>query len=389
MRKTGHPLFTTADGATIADVSLTVTGEVAGPEPVVVRDGNRVTAIEAHGHSWGSAFAMPAGKYGFVQRLAELYGVTLTNGSVAGALIAGANADGSLAKLLQDANFQPDLVAGPYQSWGGLKLFCGGSNDLATYGDTAASRALVERALELTFSWMRAARVIGAGAASITYSPERAAAADTTLSFGAGYDYVASTGDYIQHALDANYNGEAISVLVPHVGASAITGTWTLTDDPAGAATVVATYDAQPYDATLKATPSAATLGFRVPAGTLAAGAHTLRLTASELPGDGTAYLTHTALVVEGDAPLVVPLFPTHPSDDTYDAAFAWANARIRAVAENFSNVLLVDLATVVPDALDWADNAHPSTQGHAKIASAVFEALSALLTVDVMGRMT
>ena len=364
-----------------------------------------VTSVQAHGHSWFAGFGNTDAKYDIPNRIAGLLGgVTLDNIGQSGASWAELRANGGVAKILQTAALIPDLTTGPYMSKGGLKLVVAPSNDGTIHGQGAAASAMVESAFTAGLAAMLAARYITANDASITTGGGLpGGAGDSTLCMGTGYLFASGNGQWVELGLDDKYDGEPVALLFPHFAGFTTTGSWTVALDPAGANTLLGTYDGAAHDGALKASAKDGTLAFLIPGGTINPGAHRVRLTSSNITG-GT-FATFTGAIVVGNAPCVIVGYPRRNPDaiiaggTAADTLFQWGNARATAVAANFPSAVIVDTnAALSPgfgtgqaaaDELYWFDNAHPNNLGDARIVAAVLDVLPDILTSDVLGLMS
>lgn len=356
----------------------------------------RITSLEVHGHSWVAGFALKATKYNWINRLAKAYGVTATNTGQSGGMAVGTYAQGGPAKVLRD-QLATDLTTGPYMSVGGLKILLTDFNDATTFG-TSSNNGLVENGMTLQASRLLAARVMNAQSpdAAITYSAGWGGAADTTVSSGTGFSYALANGETVTIALDSAYNGEAVTVYAP-INASDCSGTLTLRLNPSGANTLLGTLNLATYNTPLKAASQQSTVCLRIPAGTIPAGAQTLRLTTSGLTGSN--YATFGGVIIEGTAPLLLPLMPQRPSSASTTATLAWCNERIKAVGSLFPNVAYADFAAALSpnygtasetaDERYWLDPNHANELGQGRMYAAALKALGPLLTPDVVGAMS
>lgn len=376
------------DGMLVAVDNETVSGDVTGASPIAVPNGSAVTSVEAAGDSWPAAFGSATpGTYGYVARLAKLLGgVTASNLGQSGAGAAGLASEGGVAKILQTAATIPAPTAGPYFSKGGLKIAQVGYNDQTYLGSTGtAASAVTENCLTAFYSALKAARHLKVDDATVVASGALGAG-DSTLVMGTGYYYMSTNGQYVQYATDAAYNGDAQTILIPHFAAFATTGTLEFRANPAGANTLLGTYSGAANDGALKApvTDRNATCCFRIPRGTLAPGVNTIRMTASGLTGSN--FCTWGGTIIEGKAPLLLPLYKAR--DSSLDTQIAWANARIRAAAALFDNTSVVSLDAHLNESRLFADVSHPNDLGNARIAGALLAALPGLLTQENTGEM-
>lgn len=351
--------------------------------------GITITSAELAGHSWVAGFGVTNAKYNWPDRLAKLCGgVTATKVALSGAVAASPAATGGVGQQLQSASLATDLTAGPYMTPGGLKVVMHGFNDFNQYFDAANTRPLIEASLRALYSRMLAARVIlalEAGPAinqTLTYGTSWGPFPDTTVSAGLGFSFSSTNGATIDIPLDAKYNGEAVTVLLPVNGAGA---SFTCTAS-VGGVTKGSFSTSSAAAAIVAAGVAGAVQCLRLPAGTLAAGAQTLRLTYTSL----STYCTFGGLMIEGSAPLLLPLFPRRPGVSVSvagtSAVAVYGNARTLAASAGFPTAVQVDLepamcpnygsARELDDDRYWFDSTHPNNLGCARITSLLLEAV-------------
>jgi hypothetical protein len=360
--------------------------------PIPTGTSAAITSLEAYGHSWVAAYGTTAAKYGMVARLAKLLHCTTTSVALTGGYVAGITSGNAVGALLQSSTVATDLTAGPYLTPGGLKVCMNGYNDYAAYAAYANSSTLVENALALAFSRLLAARVINAASAAtvlntaggLTYSSGWASVAvvDSAPACGPGVAYHTVNGNYVEFTTDAAYNGEAITAQTAIGPGAAFV---TLSVD----GVTMATVDGNALQAVLaSAGVAGAATGIRLPAGTVAAGAHTIRVTFTAI--NAAAYFG--GFIIEGSAPLLVPSYPDRPGvtpGTGQSLAARWSNARNKAALASFPSGVYVDLAPAMcpnygtaNEATDnryWYDGGHPNNLGYARVTEALLQAARAI----------
>lgn len=352
-----------------------------------------VSSIQGAGHSWFAGFGATDPDNALLTFLGGLLDATVANTAQSGAMYAATAADGGVAKILQSAVHAPPLTAGPYFGAGGLKILTPPLNEKTLYGDSAAIRALVENCLTCAMAAVRAARIIGHDAVGLSYSGVGADFADTTVSYGTGYHYWtdgAFTG-YVDVPLDAAYNGEPLTVLVPMAGAGTVNGRVRVYADPAGANTLLGTYDPASNDTVRRAASRDVTTCLRIPDGADPA-TSVIRVAVDQY--DGTTYATFGGLVIEHTLPLYIPLLPHRPSAAEPND-FTWTNDRVAAVLGDFANVRARSLSPAVApnwgtasetdDERFWFDGAHLNDAGQRRAAAFIADDLAGWLDAAML----
>jgi hypothetical protein len=362
-----------------------------------------VTDFAVAGHSWSKNPAFGATRFDWPERLAkQAGGGTLVNAGLPGGVLLDTAANGGLGRALQTAGLLPPTnpanVTGPYVPLGGAKIPFHGFNDYqVTQYRTADGITAVEAGLVGLYSFMRAARVIGAQSAdpAITYSAGWQGVGDTTISLGAGYSFTSTNNDTIDIALGAKYNGEPLTVLVPYNGSGIITGNLELSTG----GNVIRTVALKPINDVTVAAGRSAVVGFRIAAGVVPVGG-TLRIKATGLTGPNA--VAFGGLIIEGPAPMLLPLFPPRPGYPAVTTQADWINQRVANVlaAQPWANVATVDLkpamapnygtATENDDKRFWMADGdhHPNQLGLGRIAAQIRTALGTILTPDIVGQM-
>lgn len=142
--------------------------------------------------------------------------------------------------------------------------------------------------------------------------------------------------------------------------------------------------------------------GFRIPKGTIPAGAQTIRCTVTSIAGGSQIYGIMTGAIIDGDAPTLVPLMPHRDTSQHIDAQMTWSNARNTAAALGFHNITFVDLnewmspnfsggADAAADQRYWfaSTDTHPSKKGHGRMMEGISEAAPMAMRVSGVGDMS
>lgn len=350
-------------------------------------------SIEVYGHSWMADVGATASRYGMVQRLANMLGgATVNRVAAANATVAGLVGTGALPKLLQ-SGLATDLTAGPYVPRGGLKLCMIGSNDYVTYQPLTNGDLLVENCLRGAYARLLASRFIppiiagpALNAAELTYSSTGGAwtaGNETNLSPTPGRASHATSGNYVELALDSTYQGEALTFYMePTTAAHAIA---TVTVDGGSS---IGSLDTAPFSTVLTGTGgisgSQATL--RIAAGTISPGSHTVRITFTSIAT--FAHFAGIAIAPTVPPPLIVLGHPPLVGNSNEINQSSWGNARVANVIGLFPSAHLLDLSPAMApsypsaDASLWSASAtgHPNNLGHQRCAALIYPAVAGLL---------
>lgn len=353
-----------------------------------------VPSVETHGHSWFAAFGNTDRSFGIPERVAAILGAPLTNRAMSGSQAFGAAYFGGAAALTADNAIIPALTAGPYSSKGGLKMLFTGYNDGTIFGTGANGSLVAEHGIIANLAAIRGARYILAANMTRVGSWTALADASGNISMGQNMYYTVTNGDYVEFSTDASYRGEGITIMFPSIngtGGSQVA----VRINPAAGNVLHGTYD-QGADATALAAASGGSQqasgglgGYRIPKGYLGNGVQTIRLVWSGLTG--ATYGIVTGAIIDGDAPVILPLLPHRV---TIDTQMTWSNARNVAAAANFHNVHFVDLnpwlapAWTTENTEYWYDGAHPNNWGARQVVRGILNKLPEVLTSDVVAEM-
>lgn len=374
---------------------------VPDEDPAAATDseaGPSLPSMQVYGHSIPNDAGATASRYGFVSRLALSLGcpaASVTKIALSGGRVADQSSAGGVASLL-NGQLARDLVAGPYITRGGLKLACIGGNDSVYAPSGANGNALVEAALRLAYSSMLSARVIPAlangstlnTAGGLVFSSGWTPLADTTQCLAPGEAYHATNGAWVEMPpLDAAYNGEAITVILPLSSATRFIATASISGVDK------ASIDTTGMQAALAAAGGAvsggAPVALRIPAGVASAG-QTPRITFSGMTGGKLCGISGFDIEGHDPLPLALPTIPLHPNDSAQNSNAAYQKARVAAVAPEFSSAKIIDVDNILPDEASWSQSVtgHPNNLGYAQYAAALYPAIRSLLTPAVVARM-